>query len=163
MELEMNYAVGDRVVHWSFGLGEIVRLDEKVLSGKTSQYYVVKTPNLTLWVPVSETGERSLRYLTSAREFQKKIRLLASQGEPLPADRFERKTQLAELLKDGTFESLCRLVRDLTFFKKGKKVNDNDNTTLERARKMLVNEWGIALSVPAYQAERELNELLEQQ
>jgi RNA polymerase-interacting CarD/CdnL/TRCF family regulator len=156
----MNYAVGDQVVHWSFGLGEIVQVDEKVLSGKSNQYYVVQMNNLTIWVPVSEKGERSLRSLTAAGDFQKTIRLLAGPGEPLPVDRFQRKTYLAEMMQDGTLESLCRLVRDLTFFKRLKKVNDTDNTILDRARKMLVNEWGVTLAVPTIQAERAMNELL---
>lgn len=156
----MNYAVGDQVVHWSFGLGEIVQVDEKVLSGKAHQYYVVQMKDLTLWVPVSEKGERSLRSLTEAGDFRKTIRLLAAPGEPLPVDRFQRKTYLSELMQDGTLESLCRLVRDLTLFKKATKVNDSDNTILDRARKMLANEWGVALDVPTTQAESAMNEML---
>lgn len=157
----MNYAVGDQVVHWSFGLGEIVELDEKILLGKTKQYYVVQMANLTLWVPATEQGESSLRYLTSARDFKKVILLLSRPGKPLHVDRFQRKTQLTELMQDGTLESLCRLVRDLTLFKKMNRVTDSDNTILDRAKKMLVNEWGVSMAVPADQAERALNNLLE--
>lgn len=154
------FQVGDQVIHWAYGLGEIIQLDEKELSGHTCKYYVVKMRDLTLWVPVSETGERCLRFPTPARDFQKLFRILASPGEPLSVDRFERKTQLTQRLKDGTLESVCRVIRDLALRKRINKMNDNDSSILDRARSFLLNEWSLALSVPAQQAESELRELL---
>jgi RNA polymerase-interacting CarD/CdnL/TRCF family regulator len=94
-------------------------------------------------------------------DFQNLFRLLANPGEPLSEDRMTRKTQLAELLEDRTLESTCRLVRDLAYHKRTNKLNENDNTILKRARNFLLNEWSAALSVPVYQAERELRILLE--
>jgi hypothetical protein len=40
-------------------------------------------------------------------------------------------------------------------------LNENDNTLLERARNFLLNEWGAVLSIPVYQAELELGQLLD--
>jgi CarD family transcriptional regulator len=156
----MTFQVGDKVIHWSFGLGEIIQLDEKELSGKTGKYYVVQIRDLTLWVPANETGERCLRFLTSVRDFPNLFRILASPGEPLSDDRLERKTQLADRLKEGSLESVCRVIRDLTSHKRLKKMNDNDSAILDRARSFLLNEWSVSLSVPVQQAERELKELL---
>jgi CarD family transcriptional regulator len=156
----MAFQVGDQVIHWVYGLGEVVQLDEKELFGQTNQYYVVQTSDLTLWVPVDESSEGRLRFPTPAKDFHKIFDILASPGEALSADRYERKTQLTERLKDGTLESVCRVVRDLTCHKRIKKMNDHDSAVLERARCFLVNEWSVALSVPAEQAERELAELL---
>ena len=160
-ERDMSFQVGDQVIHWVYGLGEIIQLDEKVLSGHTGKYYVVQIRDLTLWVPLNETGEHCLRFPTPARDFQKLFRILASPGEPLSPDRFMRKTQLTELLKDGTLESICRVVRDLMYYKRTKKINENDNSILAHARNFLLNEWSVALSVPVQQAESELRNLLE--
>jgi len=155
-----TYQVGDQVIHWSYGLGKIIQMDEKELSGQTGKYYVVQIRDLTIWVPVSETGERSLRFPTPARDFQRLFRVLASPGEPLSTDRLERKIHLSEQMKDGSLESICRVVRDLTLHKRLKKMNDNDNNILERARSFLLNEWSVALAVPVQQADRELRKLL---
>jgi len=160
-ERDMSFQVGDQVIHWVYGLGEIVQLDEKVLSGHTGKYYVVQIRDLTLWVPLTETGERCLRFPTSARDFQRLFHILASPGEPLPVDRFVRRTQLTELLKDRTLESICRVVRDLVYYRRTKKINENDNSILAHARKCLLDEWSVALSVPVQQAELELRDLLE--
>jgi CarD family transcriptional regulator len=159
-ERDTAFHVGDQVIHGVYGLGEIIQLDEKTLAGHTGQYYVLQLSGLTIWVPIDETGERHLRFLTPARDFQKLFHILASPGEPLSADRFERKKQLAELLKDGKLESFCRVIRDLAFLKRLKKMNDNDSSLLERARIFLLNEWSVALSVPVQQAESKLMELL---
>ena len=155
------FHVGDQVIHWVYGLGEIIQLDVKTLAGHSIQYYVLQLNDLTLWVPIDEAGEGHLRYLTPARDFQNLFQILASPAEPLSADRHERKLQLAERLKDGKLESVCRVVRDLAYLKQIKKMNDNDSSFLERARKFLLNEWSVALSVPVRQAETKLVELLQ--
>ena len=160
--LEQNVAfhVGDQVIHWAYGLGEIIQLDEKELFGRTGEYYVVQIRDLTLWVPINDTGIHCLRFLTPAGDFQKLFGILASPGEPLSADRLERKNQLTERLKDGTLESICGVVRDLVFHKRTKKMNENDSSTLSRARSLLLDEWSIVLSVTIQQADDELRELL---
>ncbi|MEJ2600082.1 MAG: CarD family transcriptional regulator [Anaerolineales bacterium] len=160
-ESDTAFHVGDQVIHWVYGLGEIIQLDEKTLAGRTGQYYVLQLNDLTLWVPIEETGECHLRSLTPARDFQKLFLILASPGETLSADRHERKMQLAERLKDGKLESICRAIRDLALFKRTNRMNDNDKSYLERARSFLLNEWSVALSVPVQQAESKLVELLE--
>ncbi len=159
-EQDMAFHVGDQVIHWVYGLGEIIQLDEKDLYGHTENYYVVKIRDITLWVPINETGESRLRFLTPAGDFQNLFGILAGPGEPLSIDRLERKNELADRLKDGTLESICRVVRDLALHKRTKKMNDNDNSILNHARNFLLNEWSAALSVPLQQAERELRNIL---
>ena len=44
-EQQTPFQVGDQVIHWAHGLGVIIQLDEKSLSGHTQQYYVVETSN----------------------------------------------------------------------------------------------------------------------
>lgn len=157
----MDFHVGDKVVHWVFGLGEIVRLDEKELSGSKVDYYVVRVADLTIWVPRSGTSSTSLRFPTPPGDFQKLFEILGATPEPLPIDRFERRTHLLAQMRDGTLKSICRVVRDLSYYKQSNKMNDVDTTVLERAQKFLFNEWQTALSVPNWQVERELKHMLE--
>lgn len=160
-EQDLAFHVGDQVIHWAYGPGVITQLDEKVLSGHTNQYYVVKLRDLTLWVPISQSHECCLRFPTPARDFQKLFRILAGPGELLSPDRYERKALLSERFKDKKLESICMVVRDLTLRKRMKKMNDDDSSILERARNFLLNEWSLVLSVPIQQAEFELKGLLD--
>jgi CarD family transcriptional regulator len=155
-----NFHVGETVVHWVYGLGEIVELDEKKLQGKSKQYYVVQIRDLTLWVPAGEAGETCLRYPTPAGDFDALFAILQEPGEPLSENRLLRKTQLTDLLRDGKLASICRAVRDLTSQGRQKKLNENDNQVLERARNLLLTEWAVSLSVPLEQAREKLDHLL---
>lgn len=156
----MEYGVGDKVVHWAYGPGEIVQLDEKVLSGRSASYYVVQIDDMTIWVPHNTSSPSSLRPPTPASEFERLFAILSSPGNPLSSDRLERKTQLMDMMRAGTLESICRVIRDLASFRQTKKLNDNDSLILERAQKFLLSEWELSLSVPVNQAEHALNQLL---
>lgn len=156
----MDFQVGDQVVHASFGPGEIVQLDEKVLSGRKCKYYVVQIKDLTLYVPVNESAKSTLRSPTPAREFRRLLRILNSEGEALSENRLERKAQLTQVLRDGTLQSVCRVIRDLIHYSRTKKLSETDAALLERAKNFLLTEWQVSLSVPYSQAEQELRQLL---
>jgi CarD family transcriptional regulator len=160
-ELSMQFEIGDKVVHQMYGVGEIIQDEEKTLSGQTTHYYVVKIRDLTVWVPVKEVENHSLRPPTPTNEFGALFKILGSANEPLPADRMERKSQLTDQLNSRGLEGICRVVRDLSKFRKGKSLYDAEKNMLERAQNLLLEEWSLALSVPRPQAERELRLLLE--
>lgn len=160
-EQQILFEVGDWVIHWLYGPGLVIDLDEKSLLGHTQLYYVVETRELTLWAPVDQTDEHVLRFPTPKKDFNDLFQILASPGETLSNDRNERRLQLIERLKDHKLSSICGVVRDLTFHKRLRKMNDNDNSTLERNWNFLINEWSVSLSIPVAQAERELRKLLE--
>lgn len=159
-EQEMTFRVGDKVSHWAYGLGEIIQLDEKELFGRTSEYYVVRIRDITLWVPIDEKGERCLRFLTPAEEFKRLFAILAAPPEPLSLDGLERKNQLSTRLRQGSLQAICTLIRDLTGFQQEKKINDSEKSILERARSVLLEEWCTVLNTPIQQAESDLQSLL---
>jgi RNA polymerase-interacting CarD/CdnL/TRCF family regulator len=156
----MDYKIGDPVMHWTYGLGRIVGLEERVIAGQKALYYAVQVQDLTVWVPADGNLETRLRPPTPAARFKQLFAILTSPGEPLPEDRHERKTWLAEQLKDGREESLCRVIRDLSAYQQAKSLNENDMSLLKRAQNVLLGEWGFSLSIPVMQAESDLHRLL---
>jgi RNA polymerase-interacting CarD/CdnL/TRCF family regulator len=156
----MEFHIGDPVMHWTYGLGQVVGLEERALSGQKTLYYAVKVRDLTIWVPADNNLEIRLRPPTSPAGFKRLFAILSSSGEPLPDDRQERKTWLVEQLKDGQAESLCRVIRDLFTYRQAKSLNENDQSLLKRAQNALLGEWGFSLSIPTMQAESDLYRLL---
>lgn len=156
----MDYQIGEIVVHWSYGPGTILSMDEKEISGQLTRYYVVELGDMTIWVPRDQDNEVRLRCLTSPDEFAQLFTLLQLPAEPLSLDRFERRTTLLGRMHDGKLESICRVVRDLNGFKKSKKMNDSDVAILDRAQKLLLNEWRLSLEVPMSEAEDRLKLML---
>ena len=61
---QVNYKIGDIIVHWSHGIGTVVALDQKLMAGVNQQYYVVEVERFKYWVPVEEGNEGSIRFPT---------------------------------------------------------------------------------------------------
>lgn len=156
----MDFRVGDPVVHWSHGIGEIIGLEERAMAGKNTLYYVVKIQEFTVWVPADDKVLSRLRVPTSERKFKKLFAILSGPGASLSDDRLVRKTQLHNGLADGKVETLCHVIRDLTSYALLKHLNENDKDVLQRARNLLVGEWEFSLSIPLVDAEIELGRLL---
>jgi len=158
----MNFKIGDPIIHWAHGLGEIVGIEERILSGEKTLYYIVKIQSLSVFVPANGEVSNRLRVPTPKSDFEKLVKILSGSSESLMEDRFDRKTQLRKALADGKAETTCRVIRDLASFAKKKPLNDDDQNIMNRAWSSLCGEWGFALSMPRDQVEREIHGILAQ-
>jgi CarD family transcriptional regulator len=157
----LDYQVGDKVIHPSYGLGEVVRLDEKFIHERKMLCYVVRIRDLTIWVKADETGKSGLRRPTRGSDFERLFAILKSPGDPLTTDPYERKAILNERMKDGSLPSICTVIRDLALYRNIKKFNDHDKSIMERAKNFLLTEWMYSRSVSLEQVNAELKQLLE--
>jgi RNA polymerase-interacting CarD/CdnL/TRCF family regulator len=157
----MDFHAGDTVMHWTHGLGTVIRREKRDLFGHQALYYAVKIGEMTVWVPEDENLRNRLRIPCSKARFRRLLALLSKPGEPLPQDRHERKLLLLELLKDGRAESLVQVIRCLASYRHVRSLNDNDQATLRRVQSALLGEWEHVLSVTPAQAERQLYSLLD--
>jgi RNA polymerase-interacting CarD/CdnL/TRCF family regulator len=112
----VDFQVGEKVVHWNYGMGEILQLDDKLLAGQLTRCYVVRIRDLTIWVPIHQMGDSSLRLPTPGMSSENLFAILCSPGELLSNDRLERRTQLIEKIRDGKLESICQVVRQICRF-----------------------------------------------
>lgn len=156
----MAFHVGDTVVHWTFGMGKIVGVEERSLSGKDTLFYNVRVRDLTVYVPVDSRIDSRLRLPTPRRQFNKLFAILQEPGKALTEDRLERKSTLRKGLAAGNAEMICQVIRDLSALSHKKPLNDDDKNILHRAQGLLCAEWGFSLSVSIEQAESELKRLL---
>lgn len=158
----MSFQIGDKVIHCAFGLGEITQIEEKTINGQPTNCYVMHITDMTVWIPIDDLQQNSLRLPTSPEEFVKVLPILTSPNEILVEDRVLRKHQLMEQLRDGQLASICRVVRDLTHFQRNSKLNDQEKSILERAIKSLLAEWTLSLGTPLNQAHQSMESMLQQ-
>lgn len=156
----MDFHIGDTVVHWTYGLGHVIRLEERAVSGQNTLYYAVEVGDMTVWVPADDQLQKRLRPPTPGTKFKRLFAILSGPSRPLPEDRHERKLHMLELLRDGSAESLCRVIRDLSAYAQVRPLNDNDQAIMKRLQTALLSEWGFALSVAPQEAEQHLRRLL---
>ena len=157
----MNFREGDTVMHWTYGLGHIIGLEERDLFGLKTLYYAVRIKDLTVWVPSDGELKHRLRPPTPKSRFKELFAILSTPGEPLPDDRQQRRPHLLEWLRDGSTQSLCRIVSGLHAYRKIRPLNDSDQSILKQARSALLGEWGFVMSITPAQAEHELHRMLE--
>ena len=158
----MSFNVGDKVVHSIHGFAEIINVESKEVSGISSDYYVVKTRSLLLWIPLISQAKESLRFPASKSKFNDLMGILRSHNLPFPLNRNERKSQIHTMLNDGAAESICGLIRDLSFCRKNHKLNDTETSIYKNAVNKLVDEWQYSMSITQAQAMGELNSLLDE-
>ena len=156
----MEFHKGDTVVHWVYGLGQVVDLEERDLFGAKNLYYAVQVSDLMVWVPSDGELQHRLRLPTSKTGFEELLAILSQPVEPLPDDRHERRTRLLEYLADASTQSLCRIIAGLHAYQKVRTLNESDKGILKQSRTALLGEWGYVQAITPAQAEHELSRVL---
>src|SRR5512136_503513 len=102
----MGFDIGDKVIHCAHGLGEIVNIEEKNIHGCLTKCYVVRTSDLTIWIPIDDLQQHSLRLPTPPEEFLRLSAILTNPSEMLHEDRVLRKDRLMAQMNDGQLASI---------------------------------------------------------
>jgi RNA polymerase-interacting CarD/CdnL/TRCF family regulator len=156
----MIFQIGDKVIHMTHGLGEIERIEDKIIDGRSTSCYVVHTLDLLIWIPIDDLPQSSLRMPTPPEECERLVAILHSPSEALLGDRLLRKDQLMLQMKSGQLASICRVVRDLTHYKRSARLTDQEASILKRAIASLLTEWTYSLKIPLSQAQQSMTNLL---
>ncbi|MBI1881065.1 MAG: hypothetical protein HYR94_23035 [Chloroflexi bacterium] len=157
----MQFEVGDRVVHPTYGIGHIVGVEEKQFSEKGARlYYKVTLPKRTVWIPVEAQGAGGLRLVTVKSDLDQYRTLLKSSPIPLEKNHHRRHLELVSRLKEGSFQVVCEVVRDLTAWGWRKPLGQTDTALLQKTRDSLYREWAVAAGISVTEAIKEIDSLL---
>ena len=157
----MNYSVGDKVVHWTHGLGTVVAIEQKEIAGISQQYYVIEINLLKLWVPIEVGNAGSIRPPAKRDQFQAVFAILRTPGQQLPDRQYERKLILRDRMQKKTLEGLCHIIRDLADWSKLHSLNYDDSLVRNSAQEHLLDEWVLSLNADRSTAQGELEVMLQ--
>jgi CarD family transcriptional regulator len=159
----MEYQINDHVVHPTHGVGRVVGLVNRSITGDHVQsFYEIALHRSTVWIPVGAGPAASLRRLTPRDELTRYREILRGPAALLITDHRQRHLDLQNRLKPGLFANLCEVVRDLTARSWLKPLNERDSAALRRSRDDLCQEWAVADGVPLLDATHEINALLQE-
>jgi RNA polymerase-interacting CarD/CdnL/TRCF family regulator len=157
----MQFKIGDPVVHPAFGIGHIVEIEEKSFFEKEVHlYYKITRLKRTMWVRVESREGGGLRLVTAKSDLDYYCDLLKSPPVPLNTNQQQRQLELISRLKQGSFQGVCEVVRDLTAWNWHKPLGQADTTTLQKSQDSLYQEWATAAGVSTAEAIREIGSLL---
>jgi CarD family transcriptional regulator len=156
------FEIGDRVVHPQYGVGHIVKLEDREFErGDTRRYYEIQIPGgSTVWVPV-DLSNSGLRRLASKSELDRCRGILKAPASPLTDDGRVRQSTLATHLKLGTLAAQCEVVRDLSAFVAHKPSYGTITAFLESMLRVLCQEWSIVEEITVAEAMSEISSLLD--
>jgi RNA polymerase-interacting CarD/CdnL/TRCF family regulator len=158
----MQLKTGDMVVHPSYGIGHIAGIEEKRFAQQEAQwYYKVMLSKRTLWLPVETQKASGLRLITAKNELDYYRNLLKSPPSPLEKNHHRRHPALLNRLREGSFQVLCEVVRDLTAWGWRKPLGPTDMATLQKIRQSLYQEWATAAGISTFEASKEVDSLLQ--
>jgi CarD family transcriptional regulator len=161
-ELLIQFKVGDSVVHPVYGLGHLVKIEERQFSEIGARlYYKITLPRSTVWIPVKAQATIGLRLVTASSDLDHYRDLLKSRPVPLHEDYKRRHLELVSRLNQGSFQVVCEVVRDLTGWGLLKPLGRTDMVTLKKAQESLYQEWAMAAGISTAEAIKEIKSLLQ--
>jgi RNA polymerase-interacting CarD/CdnL/TRCF family regulator len=156
-----RFKIDEAVVYPACGIGRIAGLvTQRFQDQEEREYYEVVTGNSTIWVAVEGAANNGLRRLTGKSELNRYRELLRAAPGAMSADARQRRQDLINRLKDGSFGALCEVVRDLTAMSWRKPLNEADSMALRKSRDSLAEEWSAAANISVQQANEELTAVL---
>jgi len=159
---QSDLAQGDWLVHCLYGLGQIVAVDSKEMFGDKKQYYVVKTEQITYWLPVDEIDPERIRPVATRKDFKEALEILAEEPQKLDDNFRRRLIYIKNLINDGSLQSKAILIRDITARDIQKDLHINEKKILENLQRQFLNELKEAEGIDESQAQQKIKEALKQ-
>lgn len=142
MEVDYLFQIGDNIVYPMHGAGIIKAIEEKEISGKKQQYYVMEMliSNMQVMIPTGKILSSGIRPVTDIIALKHIIHIF-QHGESdrlLPwKQRFKVNT---DKMKTGKIQEGAEVVRDLIRMKKEKALNTSEKKMLDNAHEFLISE-----------------------
>jgi len=148
------FEIGDKVVHPSHGAGVIINIEGKEFLEERGRYYVIDllTCEGVVMVPVASAQRIGLRPVSDADEISRAMSILTSSPDNLPNDHRERRAQIEEKLRTGDIVEVTKVVRNLAWRDRCRKLTMADRRLYERAQTFLAAELALAKGMELQEA-----------
>jgi CarD family transcriptional regulator len=163
-DADMLFSIGDHIVHTNYGVGQVVGIEEKTLSSKTTTYYVVETKDSTFWMPVVKADNERTRQIVPAKIIHNKvIEVLKDDPQEMSSNHKTRRKRIKDVNASGNIILVAELVRDLTY-RKGVEgrlavLEDKD---LEYLKNRLITEWAKSVKETKQKVTKKVQKILQQ-
>jgi CarD family transcriptional regulator len=158
----MHFNVGQNIVHPAHGAGTIIDISNQELVSGFAEYYVIEfsEQRMTIHLPVERIDEIGLRRVMSEDKYERVLETLGNSPETLPSDYKQRRQQVEEMVNSGAPVEVARAIRELTWRRSNKPLNNSDSRLLTEARSKLVQEVVMATGYEMTQVQAEIDSAL---
>ena len=159
----IQFQVGDKAVYPAQGVGEIIGIDEKSVSGKTHRFYCLRIldTDIRILVPIDNAEQVGLRNVVTPDDIEGVYDVLRHEETCLDKQTWNRRYRgFMEKIKTGSLFEVAEVFRDLHRLKRTKTLAFGERRMLETARGLIVQELSVAKGLSAAKIEGELSTLL---
>ena len=162
----IQFQVGDKAVYPAQGVGEIIGIDEKSVSGKTHRFYCLRIldTDIRILVPIDNAEQVGLRNVVTPDDVEGVYDVLRHTETCLDKQTWNRRYRgFMEKIKTGSLFEVAEVFRDLQRLKSTKVLSFGERRMLETARALLVKEIAIAKGAPEDKVGAEVDALFSKQ
>ena len=161
-EQDQTYAIGDWVVHLTYGVGQVKKIEKKPIGGTMKKCYHVRTDDGVFWLPIDNDDNVRVRPIAGPKRIQRALNFLKKAPKKMAANFQSRRKQIQRVSLDGDLNTDLKLVRDLNArqFKKG--LNATEQNAFNTIVKRFLQEWSLSKGIEIGEAHEMLERYLKE-
>lgn len=152
------FSIGDKVIYPTQGAGVIDRIENKIFSGETREYLIIKmfSNNLEIMIPTDNISKSHLRPVSDNSTLVNILSDVSEYKEPINdlsgLSSKEVFKMNMEKFKTGLLKDSIEVIHDLNKIKKEKPLNSSEKQLLNTAKKILAEEVSIIKNITKNEA-----------
>lgn len=156
------FNIGDKVVYPRHGAGVIEGIEEKVVLGEKSKYYVIRIAlgDMRVMVPIDKMEAHGIRYITCREKIDDIYSTLSGETSCMCKNWSKRYRDNETKIRNGNVFEISEIVRNLTAIDREKKLSTGEKRMLESARQLLVSELMLMLDEPFEKVEEIMQSMI---
>ena len=164
-KLNSGFKVGDLVVYPAHGVGIIISIESKDLSGTKQKFYVLKVMDgdATIMVPVLNAAMVGLRRVVKKSMVPKVYEILKEETDSSIESQTwnKRYREYTDKIRTGCLMEVAKVLRDLYLLKVDKELSFGERRMLDTAKSLLVKELSIAKNIEEEKVVEELDKIMQ--
>lgn len=159
-----EFTIGDKAVYPSQGVAEIVGIEQKEISGKIQQFYVLRVleSDNRIMVPTDKSSQVGLRRVAGEDEIGEVLQILREKEVHLDRQTWNRRYRgFMEKIRSGSLFEVAEVFRDLYRLKEMKPLSFGERRMLDTARGLIVQEISISQAEDETKVEQQIDRMLQ--
>jgi RNA polymerase-interacting CarD/CdnL/TRCF family regulator len=162
MTQEIQYSIGEWVVHSQYGVGQIKKTEVMPLHGEQTECFKVQVKDGSFWFPTNSVENPRIRPVASQDIIKKVIKNLRRKPGNLEKDKKYWGNRIKEASSQDDLLSMSHLIRDLSAQQAQKRLNDSHIKALSKFKESLLQEWAAITSTAIEKIRPQFNEYIQE-
>ena len=143
MEQEIQFSIGEWIVHSHYGVGQIKKTELMPLHGEQTECFMVQVKDGAFWFPTNTNENPRIRPVASQEIITKVQKNLRRKPGNLEKDKKYWNERIKEVPSHSDLLTVSQLIRDLSAQQSQKRLNDTQVRALSKFEERLLYEWSV--------------------